>query len=214
MDEESVIRAAIAEAFAPLAGCAAALDRIESILKHGTHDQKTHGNWARGKTKDGGSTGRGKEGTMRLYRATDADETGLHWGQSWTPEKETAQAYTDNPGFGGPHIRSLDVDTTNSLDLRSADGVDFKRLAEALGYEDADETAREWRSSSWRYPWEESATIQRQLRESGYDWIVYLDDYPDGATTYMYIGRAGESKKPAKLTLEELNRQWAERRKG
>jgi len=124
---------------------------------------------------------------MTLYRATNESETGIPTGSCWADEYETAVSYTeDGIGHGGQHIRQIE-DDGSVLDLTDRSGVDFVRLAEALGYDDPQETAREWRESGWLYPWEESSAIRRSVNALDYDWIKYEDDYPDGAITYMRI---------------------------
>lgn len=121
---------------------------------------------------------------MKLYRAASAGEEGIPPRSCWTPELETAEAYRDNPGFGGGYLREIESDE-DILDI-AAGGL--QKLAEVLGYDDPREQAREWWSDNgWRYPWEESREVMRRLRESGYVWLRYVDDYPEGAITMMRI---------------------------
>lgn len=121
---------------------------------------------------------------MKLYRATSKkDEYGIPRNSCWTPDIETARAYQDNPGYGGQYLREIDADG-EILDITAGLHV----LAEALGYNDPRETATVWLSDNgWRYPWEESGDVARRLRRSGYHWLRYEDDFPDGAITMMRI---------------------------
>lgn len=123
---------------------------------------------------------------MRLFRATSESETGVPRLTSWTPDYETAEAYTDNPGFGGPHIRDVfvSIDEPEILDVDQFGGAD---LAALLGYDDPAETAQQWVDNGWRYPWEESGEVKRRLLETEYAAIRYEDDFPDGATTVVML---------------------------
>jgi len=121
-----------------------------------------------------------------LYRATDGY---IGAWSCWSTSRETAEAYTvDGIGHGGATIVERAADLSSCLDLRSDDaGVDLVALASALGYDDARETAAEWRANGWRYPWEDSRSVRARLAESGYAWVVYYDDYPEMAETYVMV---------------------------
>ena len=43
----------------------------------------------------------GQQNPITIYRAGDANEVGVKPWASFTPERSVAEAYTDNPGFGG-----------------------------------------------------------------------------------------------------------------
>lgn len=122
-----------------------------------------------------------------LYRATTSGYDG-QW-SCWSTDRETATAYTeDGVGHGGETIVERDVDLSSCLDVYCGQtGVDFRALADALGYENADETAREWRDAGYLYPWEESKAVRTRLAESGREWLRYGDDYPELAVTLMRI---------------------------
>ena len=149
---------------------------------------------------------------MTIYRAGDADEVGVKPWASFTPERSVAEAYTDNPGFGGDTVRELRIDAGNVLDLTS--GNKFKKLAEALGLEgqEAIDKADEWHSNGWNYPWEESSKVKRALEDSDFDAVQYTDDFPAGATTIIFtrtpsqIDTSFESSRAAGGTLAASNR--------
>lgn len=123
----------------------------------------------------------------RIYRATaNAHEKGIPRGSCWSEDIETAEAYTDDPGFGGEHLRSVEADLSSVLDIAGARRP-FEELAEALGYPEPERQAEDWQLRSWIYPWEESSDVRRRLEQSGYDWLRYIDDYPEGAITLMKI---------------------------
>lgn len=122
---------------------------------------------------------------MQLYRATIETETDIPQGTCWTDDRDVAEAYQDNPGFGGPHIREIE-DDGSVLDITgSSQLAQFRALAAALGLGEDD--AQDWKDSGYLYPWEESGKIMRALESSGYDWLRYEDDYPDGAITYRRL---------------------------
>lgn len=120
-----------------------------------------------------------------IFRAHEADDLGaINKGTHWSPDEDVALSYTDNPGFGGPNIRSAPIpDDAQILDIGDTDTDGFRVLARELGYDDPEDIAMEWHGNGWMYPWEESGEVKRRLEASGYDFIQYLDDFPDGATT-------------------------------
>jgi hypothetical protein len=121
---------------------------------------------------------------ITIYRAGDADEVGVKPFSSWTPEKETAVEYQDNPGFGGETLRQVRVDAGNVLKADTTSRRGMRDLAEALGFES--ETGNDWFDNGWRYPWEESSKVKRALEESEFDAVQYTDDFPVGATTIIF----------------------------
>lgn len=122
----------------------------------------------------------------RIYRAHDKDFLDeIHAWSSWSPEEETARAYTDNPGFGGPRVRFLDVELKNVLDVNTHSERGFIELAKELGF--SRDYGERWWGNNWRYPWEHSEEIREALQESEFDWLRYEDDFPEGATTLVAI---------------------------
>lgn len=125
-----------------------------------------------------------------LYRATKETECDVYPWSCWTEDLDTAEAYTEEGvGHGGTHIREIDVELDNVLDISGVKRP-FEELAEALGYEDPQRVAATWQMNSWLYPWEESQEVRSDLADSGYEWLRYDDDYPEGAVTVMRIGPA------------------------
>jgi hypothetical protein len=131
-----------------------------------------------------------------LYRATEPAESALHQWSCWSEDEQTAEAYTEEGvGHGGSHVRSIDVDFGRMLDIAEGPGAppatrgSFERLAEGLGYDDPERTAQAWLDNIWLYPWEESRDVRERLEQSGYEWLRYDDDYPEGAVTVMRIPR-------------------------
>lgn len=122
---------------------------------------------------------------MTLHRAGDTTESGIKPWSSWTSEMETAEAYTDNPGFGGKTIRTVQVPEGKVLDISLRNRSGLRKLAEKLGFQP--EVGEQWMDNGWQYPWEESSKVKEALEASEYDWIRYEDDFPEGATTMVPI---------------------------
>lgn len=127
---------------------------------------------------------------MKLYRATGVqDYSGT--GSCWTPRREDAEAYWDNPGFGGPHLLCWEGEPESGsvLDL-TRDHDEFGTLFEAAGLDQA-----EWLAAGRKFPdyiyqvWEWWPDVAEALQARGYAWIVYEDDYPARCETWAYIGR-------------------------
>jgi hypothetical protein len=120
-----------------------------------------------------------------FYRAGDADEVGIKPWSSWTRKKKTAEAYQDNPGFGGPVIRSESLPSDlNIYELDRPSRRVFGDMAEAIGLDR--ETGEDWFDSGYQYPWEESSNARKAFEESEFDAIEYTDDFPAGARTIVF----------------------------
>jgi ribosomal protein S18 acetylase RimI-like enzyme len=132
---------------------------------------------------------RSARSSVRLWRASDWD--GVMEGYSFSPDRETAEAYLDNPGFGGPELYYTDVTPQNVYDTRG------NRWAGAeLGF-DEDDAIYTVHESEWlgRYP-----KVLEALRAAGYDWFVCQDTFPDGAETWQWTGLGPE---PGLVCAEE-----------
>lgn len=128
---------------------------------------------------------------MRLWRAMDRNGYTGQW-SCWSECREDAEAYLDNPGYGGDTLHVAEVDLTDARILDLTEGNEFLRLASAL-YDDEDErfeAIQRWSGQGLGYAyevWENNREAARLLAER-YDWVVYVDDYPDGAITWCYLG--------------------------
>jgi hypothetical protein len=134
--------------------------------------------------------------TKILYRAAGAPPyTGKR--SSWTPSRACAEAYLDNPGFGGHFLYRTETDASHVLDLRGQKA--WRRLAEEL-LDDEEYVEKSQHSSAHELSsdlrggyayvyqtWETESAIWDALAR-GYDWIVYDDDYPAGCETWCYLG--------------------------
>ncbi|GIV50914.1 MAG: hypothetical protein KatS3mg038_1435 [Candidatus Kapaibacterium sp.] len=150
---------------------------------------------------------------MLLWRA--AHNSRIFRGACFAARREDAEAYQDNPGFGGPRLYCVEVDPRDVLDCTGRDAL--RRLAAAyVRAADADDLD-ELRSLCWeraeylgREPTEADMVAELADRWAGemvfqilenktgvldalarhYDWIVYEDDYPEGCVTWLYTGRS------------------------
>lgn len=124
--------------------------------------------------------------TTVLFRATNSpeDANAIPKGTHWSPDRETAEAYQDNPGFGGSEIVSAIVPTAKTLDVRGKDARDLNRLAEQV---DGDREA--WRDAGYDSVFsviENVPSVREKLKETS-DWLIFLDDYPENATTWVKL---------------------------
>lgn len=124
-------------------------------------------------------------GDRILWRAGDSDERGIRPWAAFSEEKDTAIAYLDNPGYGGEVLRSETAHVSESevltVDTRSRRGT--VKLAVAIGL--GPEEGERWFDDGWRYPWEESSKVRSAIVTSGFKWLRYADDFPEGATTIV-----------------------------
>lgn len=123
--------------------------------------------------------------SVTLYRATDRSYA--EQGDSLSPERATAAAYLDNPGFGGAHLYRVrvTVDFGRVLDLRGESTREaISALAEALG---VDAESFSGAADHVHDVWERSDAIRDAIAVR-YDWVRYTDEYPEGAETWLYLG--------------------------
>lgn len=128
---------------------------------------------------------------MRLWRAA-----GSYCGRwsCWAAARTDAEAYLDNPGYGGGRLWTCEVEPEYVLDLTGR-YPPWRVLAAAVMPDD-DEDDRIDASDDWRmtqgsiYGVLENISAVRREVEAHYDWVVYDDDYPDGCQTWVYTGRA------------------------
>lgn len=144
---------------------------------------------------------------VTLWRATDRVDSYAS-GSAFAADEEDAEAYLDNPGFGGATLLAVEVEFDPSRVLTlvggSRDGIPYgqearnawRTLAEALGrankndeYEnkEAVRTLIE-HAEGYIHHVIDSRKNRDALNKNGYDWIVYQDSYPDGAVTWVYLG--------------------------
>jgi hypothetical protein len=124
--------------------------------------------------------------TRTLYRAADDDY--LSDCASFAADREDAEAYLDNPGFGGSTLlkTTVEVDDDAVLDIRSSrDDAQVQSLLDAI--------------DSYRDPCGASVdsllgepSVVEALVARGYHWVRLTDSYPEGAETWTWLGAGDE----------------------
>ena len=129
-----------------------------------------------------------------LYRA--ANDGYASQGSSFAETIETAQAYLNNPGFGGASLWRFDVATPANqvLDLR---GKSTSEVATFLGEEDPGAIGvEEWLPRS--------PAACDAAREKGYLWAQVDESFPEGTTTWIYLGSMDmDDEDPEGVTIDE-----------
>lgn len=119
---------------------------------------------------------------VTLYRAAQDDY--LSQGMSFAESRETAALYADNPGFGGAHIYTCDVDVVDDavLDLT---GLSTAEAAALLGLTDPGAIGvDEW-----------IPRITHRLDErvaNGLQWVRVDESYPRGTVTWIWVGESSD----------------------
>ena len=122
---------------------------------------------------------------MKLWRATDDDI--ITDCASFAETREAAEAYLDNPGYGGRALYVAEVEPERVLDLvdesdpvqRLADLLDIRHPG-AIG-------ADEW-----------VPRICERIAEAGYEWVRVRESHPCDTVTWIWI--AGDEPE-----MEEVN---------
>lgn len=117
---------------------------------------------------------------VTLWRAADDDY--VPDAASFARDRDDAEAYFDNPGYGGATLWRTKVRTTEEAVLNLYDERDpIGFLVEEYDLSNPGAiNVEEW------IPMDPD--LQTTLREDGYDWIVVRDSFPEGAETWIWIG--------------------------
>ena len=112
---------------------------------------------------------------MRLWRAANDDY--ISDSASFAETRESAEAYRDNPGYGGDTLYYADVEPDDMLDLTGPDAM--ASLLDALdsdhdyGAIGVDELV---------------PRLAGRLCDAGYQWVTVRESYPADTTTWIYVG--------------------------
>lgn len=112
---------------------------------------------------------------MILWRAANDDF--ISDSASFAEDRDAAELYLDNPGFGGPVLYYADVEIGEYLDLTGDDAMDV--LLATLG-SDHDFGAIGIDELVPR--------IALRLRDAGVQWVKVNESYPQDSTTWIYVG--------------------------
>ena len=127
-----------------------------------------------------------------IYRA--ANSTDLFVGAHCAATEEEAISYTDNPGFGGTTVFTVEVENV----LRCDDIDELADAMVAMGHDDShtyDGWADEWRGRGLCEVFqaiENNGWIADALNNSEYEWVRFdepsVGDENEMSTTYRYLG--------------------------
>lgn len=127
---------------------------------------------------------------MILYRATDTGYTGH--GSCWTPDRDCAEAYRGNPGYGGDETITREIEVARRddgvLDVSDESTATWQRLAELAEREWTGNVAETFGGLSYAHAIVEDRIGTRRLAEAGYRWVIFTDSYPEHCETWMYLG--------------------------
>jgi hypothetical protein len=124
--------------------------------------------------------------TRTLYRAADDDY--LSDCASFAANRDDAEAYLNNPGFGGSKLwqTTFEVDDEAVIDIRSdRDDVQVQALLDAI------ESDREPCGASVDSLLAEPSIVEA-LVARGYRWVRLTDSYPEGSETWTWLGAGDE----------------------
>lgn len=112
---------------------------------------------------------------MRLWRAANDDH--ISDSASFAEDRETAEAYIDNGGFGGSTLYYADVEPTDMLDLTGDDA-----MADLLAAIDSDHDYGAIGVD------ELVPRLAGKLCDAGYQWVRVNESYPAKTVTWIYVG--------------------------
>jgi hypothetical protein len=116
-----------------------------------------------------------------LYRAADSDY--IQQGTCFAAEREAAEAYLANPGYGGATIWTTDAHGS-VLDLR---GMSTSEVASLLGLPDPGSIGiDEWLPSL-------PSTLSA-ARATGALWAMVDESYPEETTTWIWLGTSDDDE--------------------
>jgi len=131
---------------------------------------------------------RDARGSMTLWRAAGS-ETLNPDSTSFAEDREVAEAYLSNPGFGGTTLYRAEVGVPHDahvLDLFDEDDP-TGATAEILDIRNPGAIgADEWIASNSR--------VQQRLRDAGYQWVVVRESFPAGTRTWIRLGDEDEGR--------------------
>jgi hypothetical protein len=138
------------------------------------------GKWTAGGS--GGASGSRDNGGMKkitLWRAANDDI--VNGTASFATDRESAEKYLDNPGFGGTNLyrSKVEIDPEKFLDLHDLDKDDaVAKIRELTGLNDPGAIGvDEW-----------VPRIADKLADSGIEWVRVKESYPSDSETYIFVG--------------------------
>jgi len=126
-----------------------------------------------------GAAHNGDAMNLTLYRATD--DPIIVGSASFSTSREAAEAYLNNPGFGGSTLYRADVEIDpdtllDVFDMDTEDAIEAIREVADLPHPGAI-GADEW-----------VPRIAETLRDAGIEWVRVRESYPVDSETYIFVG--------------------------
>lgn len=119
-----------------------------------------------------------------LFRAAKDDY--VDTGYSFATSRETAEAYLDNPGFGGDTVYRARI-TYEESELVDLTGVSVGELAQALGMGHPGAIGvDEWIPRTPK--------VLDALRDMGFLWALVLESFPEETTTWIWCGTGADDE--------------------
>lgn len=115
-----------------------------------------------------------------LYRASEHDK--VRPGFSFSEHPDDAREYQNNPGFGGSKLFKTEVQLGRVLNLTD-ERRQWADLEEALG----EEVNPLRHQSHFPRAITNSDEVLGKIRDKGYQWVKFTDDFPKGSTTYVPV---------------------------
>jgi hypothetical protein len=127
-----------------------------------------------------------------LYRASNHTDTPVF--TCFAKEQEDAEAYLDNPGFGGDTLYRVSIKLGKVLDLTGTDGLlpQCRELLEEAGF-DRDEVEDICNGAGFECVGDLPAHVSRRVLEAvkalgeTYGAVKFTDSFPANCTTYMLL---------------------------
>lgn len=119
-----------------------------------------------------------------LFRAAADDYVSV--GYSFAKERSSAEAYLDNPGFGGDKLYRaiIKVDLERVADLR---GRDVDEVVDEMGVEHPGAIGLdEWVTHM------SGGNLRRAFVAKGFQWIIVDESFPEGTETWVWLGEGDE----------------------
>lgn len=137
---------------------------------------------------------------VTLYKATDRTDS-FGSGAAFAADEEDAEAYLDNPGYGGSDLIEVEIEINSDEVLSLVDGRRggapygrkardaWERLGDALNLDEEELVELKEDNQKLIEQAIDRKMIRSQLADAGYLWVVYEDTFPNGAVTWIYVGR-------------------------
>lgn len=132
--------------------------------------------------------------TRTLYRAARSAQ--IARGANFAAKRECAEAYRDNPGFGGPRLYEARV--RDEYVARIDEAGDLWNLLQRVNVErgpiwlremakDSRENAREYVRHQYVHEYTADSPRVLAVLAQGWDWLVFQDSFPANCETWCCL---------------------------